>query len=131
MEIEMSRKTLTADEGWPYKLFMPQGGTPLGMVRCIAEATIGSSESTVMWRLNLGSDSCIGSIDLEILPGNVEELFIHKNQLKTDPMDSHLFAVAQDQYPTVGRYRRPLNTAMGDPPGGEISITSTLKFSVV
>ena len=35
--------------------------------------------------------------------------------------------VGQDQYPTVGRYRKPPNIARGisDPPGGETRATST------
>ena len=36
-------------------------------------------------------------------------------------MDGHFFVVGQDQYPSMGRFRKPPFATMGvpDPPGGE------------
>ena len=37
------------------------------------------------------------------------------NPFIVDPMEGHLFVVGQDQYPSMGRFRKPPIIAMDDP----------------
>ena len=56
-----------------------------------------------------------GSLHLEWLPSSVREFDATGNHLTADPMEGHLFVVGQDQYTSMGRFRKPPLVAMGGP----------------
>ena len=45
----------------------------------------------------------------------VGKVSLGSNSLTADPMEGHLFVVGQDQYPSMGRFRKPPLVAMEDP----------------
>ena len=61
------------------------------------------------------------SFDVQWAPPSIITMDIGGNVLGADPMEGHLFVVGQDQYPSMGRFRKPPLVAMGIPdlPGGE------------
>ncbi|KNH05965.1 hypothetical protein XU18_3127 [Perkinsela sp. CCAP 1560/4] len=62
---------------------------------------------------NAWSNQFSGSVDLIRLPPALIYLDVSANQLSADPTEVRLFVVGQDQYPSMGRFRKPPLVAMG------------------
>ncbi|KNH07984.1 hypothetical protein XU18_1416 [Perkinsela sp. CCAP 1560/4] len=66
-------------------------------------------------KIVLFSNYISGIADLTHLPAELTILSLGCNDFTADPMEGHLFVVGQDQYPSMGRFRKPPLVAMGDP----------------
>ncbi|KNH04355.1 transposase IS204/IS1001/IS1096/IS1165 family protein [Perkinsela sp. CCAP 1560/4] len=53
------------------------------------------------------------SFDVQWAPPSIITMDIGGNLLGADPMEGHPFVVGQDQYPSMGRFRKPPLVAMG------------------